>query len=207
MLDLLPAAFAEGLGLGAGLIIAIGAQNAYVLHQGLKNEQVFVVTSICVAIDASLIGLGVGGFARLIAAHAGLTETIAWIGAAFLFAYGLRAFYRALKPGVLDPAKGSRSTEGRGVVLTTLAISLLNPHVYLDTVVLIGGLAAQHPPVPRAAFALGAICASFLWFYGLGYGATRLRPLFAKPAAWRVLDIVIGCVMWTIAANLLAQQI
>ncbi len=201
-------AFFEGFGLGAGLIVAIGAQNAYVLRQGLKGEHVFAVAGICFLVDVALIALGAGGFASLIAGLPGATDIIAWVGAAFLFFYGLRAFHGALKPGTLD-ARKARNAGGslRAAALTALALSLLNPHVYLDTVVLIGGLAAQYPPGPRAAFAAGAMAASLVWFYGLGYGAGKLAPMFAKPRAWRLLDIAIGCVMWTIAAGLLWERV
>lgn len=201
-------AFLEGFGLGAGLIIAIGAQNAYVLRQGLKGEHVFAVAGLCFLVDVGLIALGAGGFASLIAAHAGATDFIAWAGAAFLFVYGLRAFHGAIKPGTLD-ARDARNAGGnlRAAALTALALSLLNPHVYLDTVVLIGGLAAQYPPGPRATFALGAMAASLVWFFGLGYGAGKLAPVFAKPRAWRLLDIAIGCVMWAIAGGLLWERI
>jgi L-lysine exporter family protein LysE/ArgO len=208
MTGMLAAAFLEGFGLGAGLIVAIGAQNAYVLRQGLKGEHVFAVAGLCFLVDVALIALGAGGFASLISKFAGATDAIAWISAAFLFLYGLRAFHGALKPGTLD-ARDARNAGGslRAAALTALALSLLNPHVYLDTVVLIGGLAAQYPPSPRAAFALGAMAASLVWFYALGYGAGRLAPVFAKPRAWRLLDIAIGCVMWTIAAGLLWERV
>lgn len=205
---MLAPAFLEGFGLGAGLIVAIGAQNAYVLRQGLKGEHVFAVAGICFLVDVALIALGAGGFASLIAALPGATDIIAWAGAAFLFVYGLRAFHGAVKPGTLE-TRDARSAGPtlRAAALTALALSLLNPHVYLDTVVLLGGLAAQYPPSPRAAFALGAMAASLVWFFGLGYGAGKLAPVFAKPLAWRLLDIAIGCVMWAIAAGLLWERI
>jgi L-lysine exporter family protein LysE/ArgO len=205
---MLALAFFEGFGLGAGLIVAIGAQNAYVLRQGLKREHVFAVAGLCFLVDVALIALGAGGFASLIAGHAGATDAIAWAGAAFLFVYGLRAFHGAIKPGRLE-ADNARATGPslRAAALTALALSLLNPHVYLDTVVLIGGLAAQYPPSPRAAFALGAMAASLVWFYGLGYGAGKLAPVFARPRAWRLLDIAIGCIMWAIALGLVWERI
>jgi L-lysine exporter family protein LysE/ArgO len=205
---MLALAFFEGFGLGAGLIVAIGAQNAYVLRQGLKREHVFAVAGLCFLVDVALIALGAGGFASLIAGHAGATDMIAWAGAAFLFVYGLRAFHGAIRPGRLE-AGNARATGPslRAAALTALALSLLNSHVYLDTVVLIGGLAAQHPPSPRAAFALGAMAASLVWFYGLGYGAGKLAPVFARPRAWRLLDIAIGCIMWAIALGLVWERI
>lgn len=205
---MLASAFLEGFGLGAGLIVAIGAQNAYVLRQGLKRQHVFAVAGLCFLVDVVLIAIGAGGFGSLLAAHAGATDIIAWAGAAFLFFYGLRAFHGAVKPGRLD-ARDARVTGPslRAAALTALALSLLNPHVYLDTVVLLGGLAAQYPPSPRAAFAFGAMVASLVWFYGLGYGAGKLAPVFAKPLAWRLLDIAIGIVMWTIAAGLVWERV
>lgn len=201
-------AASQGFALGASLIIAIGAQNAFVLRQGLRREQVLLVSSVCAVCDAVLIALGAGGFATMIAAVPALVPIAAWGGAAFLFAYGLRAFHAALRPGRLEADGQSRRPLSRGTALAaTLAVSLLNPHVYLDTVILLGSVSAQLEPAPRTAFALGAMAASAVWFYGLGLGATRLAPLFARPAAWRVLDLVIGAVMWSIAAALAWNQL
>lgn len=194
-------AFGRGLGLGAGLIIAIGAQNAFVLRQGLKKEGRFLVALLCTCCDAALIVLGAAGFGSLIVHIPWLTRAAAWAGALFLLFYGANAFYRALRPTALS---GDVSTASRtGPVGTTLALSLLNPHVYLDTVVLIGGLSAQYSFSARGWFAAGAVTASALWFFGLAYGAAYLVPLFRKPVTWRILDLVIGCVMWAIAASLL----
>ena len=194
-------AFGRGLGLGAGLIIAIGAQNAFVLRQGLKKEGRLLVALLCTGCDATLITLGAAGFGGLIAHLPWLTRAAAWLGGLFLLFYGAGAFRRALRPTAFpqDAPAASRA----GLVGTTLALSLLNPHVYLDTVVLIGGLSAQYPPSARRWFAGGAVMASALWFFGLAYGASFLIPLFHKPATWRVLDMMIGCVMWTLAASLL----
>lgn len=198
-LPLIP--FGRGLGLGAGLIIAIGAQNAFVLRQGLKKEGRLLVALLCTCCDAALIALGAAGFGGLIAHLPWLTHAAAWTGAVFLLFYGASAFQRALRPAALpsDALPASRV----GLTGTTLALSLLNPHVYLDTVVLIGGLSAQYSPSARGGFALGAITASALWFFGLAFGATFLVPLFRKPATWRVLDLMIGCIMWAIAFSLL----
>ena len=206
------AAAVEGLGLGASLIIAIGAQNAFVLRQGLRRQHVFAVASLCFLIDACLIALGAGGFASLLRASPSLPGIAAWGGAAFLTAYSLRSFYAAAKPGRLTAENGSTSKSGAGnglkaAVLTALALSLLNPHVYLDTVILLGGIAAQYAGDQRLAFALGAMLASGLWFYGLGYGAKRLAPFFASPRAWRLLDVCVGCVMAAIAIGLVASQL
>ena len=197
-----------GLGLGASLIIAIGAQNAYVLRQGLRRQHVFAVASLCFVIDGGLIALGAGGFASLLQAVPSLPDIAAWGGAAFLAAYSLRSFHAALKPGSLTAEDGSGSGHGlRAALLTTLALSLLNPHVYLDTVILLGGIAAQYVGQDRLAFALGAIAASGLWFYGLGFGARRLAPFFASPKSWRLLDAFVGCVMAAIATSLVVSQL
>ncbi len=193
-------AFGRGLGLGAGLIVAIGAQNAFVLRQGLKREGRLTVALVCTTCDAALIALGTGGFGDLIARAPWLTHLAAWTGALFLLFYGLGAFRRALRP--LAPSDDIAPTSRGSLVATTLALSLLNPHAFLDTVVLIGGLSAQYPPHPRTFFALGSVTASCLWFFSLAYGASALAPVFRRPLAWRVLDTSIGLVMWTIALGL-----
>lgn len=196
-------ALAQGLGLGGGLIIAIGAQNAYVLRQGLRHEFAVAVATVCFLCDMALIALGAGGFGSLVAAFPALTTVAAWGGAAFLAWYGFRALRSALSPGALEADGGPARVPSRGrAVLTALALSLLNPHVYLDTVVLIGGIAGQYAASERPWFAAGAMAASFLWFYGLVIGARWLAPLFRRPAAWRILDLLICAVMWSIALSL-----
>ncbi|BCS52857.1 LysE/ArgO family amino acid transporter [Geobacter sp. SVR] len=193
----------SGFGLGASLIIAIGSQNAFVLRQGLKREFVFTVCTVCFLCDAILIALGAGGFGALVASSPLLLDLACWSGAAFLVLYGVRSFHAALNPGVLAAADdGSPLNALLKVVLTTLALTLLNPHVYLDTVLLLGSLAAQYPGQARMLFAVGAMAASFVWFFGLGYGARIIEPLFRRPAAWRILDVLVGCTMWFIAGNL-----
>lgn len=199
---------AQGFLLGASLIIAIGSQNAFVLRQGLRGERVFVVCTICFLGDAVLISLGVGGFGALVSSSPLLVQTARWAGAAFLFGYGLRAFHSAFNPGILDVDSSARQKPNlTKVVATSLALTFLNPHVYLDTVLLLGSIAGQLPAGSRLLFAAGAICASFVWFYGLGYGARVLTPFFSKPAAWRAMDAAIGCVMWAIAGNLLRPML
>ena len=194
----------QGFGLGASLIIAIGAQNAFVLRQGIKKQHVFAIACVCTLCDAFLILLGVGGFGSLIASVPLLTLVATWGGAAFLLFYGLRSFRAALHPAVLNnDVEVAQPMRLRSTILTVLALSLLNPHVYLDTVVLLGSIGAHYPPSERVSFAIGAIFASFTWFFGLAYGAAWLAPLFKRPIAWRVLDAIIGCVMWAIAASLL----
>lgn len=192
----------QGFGLGAGLIIAIGAQNAFVLRQGLMRSHVFITALICALCDATLITLGIAGMGTLIARSPSLTTVARWGGAAFLLFYGARAFWSALRPGKLDANATGHATTVRGTVLTVLAFSLLNPHVYLDTVVLVGSIGARYPSEQRVMFGMGAVLASWTWFFGLAYGAAWLAPLFQRRAAWRVLDVLIGCVMWTIAASL-----
>ncbi|SAL13705.1 LysE/ArgO family amino acid transporter [Caballeronia humi] len=194
--------FLSGAGLGASLIIAIGAQNAFVLKQGLKRRHVGLVVVICASIDVLLIGLGIGGMGALISRAPFLLDVIRWAGAIFVFLYGARAFLAAWRgPGHLDASDGETQT-ALGAASTVLALSLLNPHVYLDTVVLLGGIGARYGWPRNAWFAAGAMCASIVWFTTLGYGARLLQPWFEKDVAWRVLDVIVGCVMWWIAAAL-----
>jgi L-lysine exporter family protein LysE/ArgO len=193
----------DGFLIGASLIVAIGAQNAFVLRQGLQRRFVFAVCLTCALADALLIAAGVAGLGRLVAGAPGLVAAITVAGAAFLFLYGLRAFFRAARPGAMQ-AGAEAGRAGLGATLAAcLAFTFLNPHVYLDTLLLIGGLSTRHAGAARLAYGAGAAAASFAWFFALGYGARLLAPLFARPAAWRVLDIAIGAVMWGLAAALL----
>jgi len=194
--------FISGLLLGTGLIIAIGAQNAYVLRQGLLRSHVFAITTICFLSDSILIAAGILGLGTLIQSNPDWLAIVALVGGLFLLAYGALAFRRALNPGALTPTQDSKSTLSTAV-LTTMALTWGNPHVYLDTVVLIGGLSAQYPGSERFSFGLGAIVGSGVWFYSLGFGARYLAPLFAKPMAWRILDLAIAAVMWALAWSLL----
>jgi L-lysine exporter family protein LysE/ArgO len=196
----------QGLSLGAGLIVAIGAQNAFVLRQGLKREHVLPVVLVCILCDGLLIALGAAGFGALVNAEPALLRAVGFGGAAFLVWYGLRALRSAARPGALVAAGPERLT-GRRALGTVLALTLLNPHVYLDTVVLLGGIAGRFAPGERAWFAAGAVVASTVWFVSLGYGARLLAPVFARPAAWRALDLVIAAVMLTLAAGLLAETL
>jgi L-lysine exporter family protein LysE/ArgO len=203
------ASAAAGFGLGASLIIAIGAQNAFVLRQGLRREHVLLVAATCATIDAVLIAFGAGGFGALVSGSPVITSVAAWGGAAFLFVYGLRSFRAAASPGGLEARAGDelQVTSRAAALGTTLAVSLLNPHVYLDTVVLLGSVAAQRAMPERAWFALGAMVASVGWFFSLGYGARLLAPIFARPRAWQALDVAIGIVMWWIATSLVLGQL
>ncbi|MFT4045874.1 MAG: LysE/ArgO family amino acid transporter [Solimonas sp.] len=195
--------YLQGLVLSAGLIIAIGAQNAFVLRQGLRREHVFVVATICFVSDALLIALGCAGFGTLVQAHPALIAAVRWIGAAFLIVYGARSAWAALRASSLEAAGPVAAMSRRKAIASVLALTWLNPHVYLDTVLLVGGLAGRYPATPRVAFALGATTVSALWFYGLACGAGRLAPLFRRPLTWRVLDLGIAVTMWSIAVGLL----
>lgn len=191
-----------GVGFGLSLIIAIGAQNAFVLRQGLRREHVFAVVAVCALSDVLLIAVGVGGLGSLIQAAPWLLDTMTIGGAAFLIVYGLLAARRAFRPSAIDADAAGKPTSLRTAVTTCLALTWLNPHVYLDTVILLGSVAGSHGD-DRWWFGLGAAIGSIVWFTVLGYGARALRPLFAKPTAWRVLDVLIAVVMFAIAASLL----
>lgn len=191
----------SGFLLGGSLIIAIGAQNAFILRQGLLRQHVFIVCLICAASDAALIVLGVGGLGTLVSQAPVLITAVTVGGVLFLASYALIAFRRALQP---EAMKAASSTGGslKAAVAACLAFTFLNPHVYLDTVVLLGSLSARFEGAGRIAYGAGAALASFVWFFGLGYGARLLEPVFARPAAWRVLDIIIGLVMAGLAISL-----
>jgi L-lysine exporter family protein LysE/ArgO len=197
-------AYLNGFFLGASLIIAIGAQNAFILRQGLLRQHVFILCLICALADAILIALGVAGLGTLIQSSPQLITAVTIGGAAFLFAYAFIAFRRALHPAAME-TKGKGEGSLRIAISACLAFTFLNPHVYLDTVVLLGGLSARYEGQGRFVYALGAMSASFAWFFALGYGARLLEPVFAKPAAWRVLDVVIGLVMAAIGLSLLSR--
>ncbi len=197
--------FVYGFSLGFSLILAIGAQNAFVLKQGLKSEHVFLVCFICALSDAVLIVAGVGGFHLLVARFPDVVTLARYGGAAFLLAYGLLSFRTALlTKHNLKPSESSVSSAYRAAI-TCLAFTWLNPHVYLDTVVLLGSISSQFKG-QLLEFTSGATSASFVFFFSLGYAARLLRGIFEKPRAWQVLEIVIGLIMWTIAAKLLFMQ-
>ena len=192
-----------GFTLGFSLILAIGAQNAFVLKQGLRGEHVFWVSLFCACSDAVLIMLGIAGFNAVIQKLPWLEPLMRYGGAAFLIGYGARSFWTAFRSNEgLNPADQPPQSL-RKILLICLAFTWLNPHVYLDTFGLIGSISTQYSDV--RAFGLGAVSASFLFFFSLGYGARLLRPVLAKPDAWRILDGIIGVVMWSIAASLLIQ--
>lgn len=193
--------FVSGFLIGGGLIIAIGAQNAFILRQGIRREHVFPLALICSVSDALLIALGVAGLGALIQLVPALLGGVTLFGIAFLLWYGWKAARRAMAPQAMDPGEGGPLPLGVAI-RTCLALTFLNPHVYLDTVILVGALAAPYSGLPRLAYAIGAMSASFAWFFALGYGARVLTPLFRKPASWRILDALIALVMVSIAGKL-----
>ena len=193
--------FLPGFALSLTLILAIGAQNAFVLRQGLRREYVFWVCLTCAVSDALLIAAGVAGFGALAEAVPWFETTMRYGGSAFLIWYGFQNARSAWRGGAVLEAEGAPKQSLRRAILTLLALTWLNPHVYLDTVVLLGSILAQYPD--RLQFGTGAVIASFAFFFALGYGARLLSPLFAKPRAWQVLDAIIALTMWAIAAKLL----
>ena len=205
--------FLTGFITGLGLIVAIGAQNAFVIRQGLLRRNVFAAASVCFLCDAVLIAIGIGGLGALIAESWWLTRFAAWGGAAFLIGFGLRSVWSAVRPdhkGCAEAEAEAKSAKGgsrRAVIVTALAFSLLNPHVYLDTVVLLGGIGAQFPATGRLAFLAGAVTASFVWFYAIGFGAMAFSPLFRAPIATRLLDAFVAAVMIVIALLLVTGQL
>ena len=203
-------AFINGLLTGGSLIVAIGSQNAYVLKQGLLKSHVFLVCSICAIADALLIAIGTSGLGRVVSSYPQLLYYISLFGALFLFVYGVLSFRDAIKPveNQYSSMEGKSSQEGGSssvklVVITVLALTFLNPHVYLDTVLLIGSIASPYSNEAKYYFTFGAISASFIWFFSLGYGARLLIPLFAKTLTWQILNISIAIIMWSIAWMLL----
>ena len=197
------AVFLTGLGMGLSLIVAIGAQNAFVLRQGIKGEHVLAVCLACALSDVILIVVGVTSFARVAAWLPWLDPAMRLGGAAFLVLYGIRSLVTAFRSnGSLFITTTSAARSLTATLLACLAFTWLNPHVYLDTVVLLGTISTQFPG-QQAAFIAGATTGSFAFFFALGYGAALLRPVFANPAAWRMLEILVALVMWAIAAKLL----
>ena len=193
---------------GGSLIVAIGAQNAYVLRQGVTRSHTGSVVAVCATSDVVLIAAGVAGVGTLVT-HAGwLIGAVTWFGVAFLLWYAAGSMRRAFKPTALTAGVGNADTEPRGRVLgRTAALTWLNPHVYLDTVLLIGSIAATHDPADgshdgRWLFAAGASIASIVWFTSLGYGARKLSPLLARPRAWQILELTVAATMVTVATKL-----
>ena len=198
--------FFQGIGLGGGLIIAIGAQNAFVLSQGVRRNFPLQTAFVCSLCDASLILLGISGVGALIASNPLLGQLASGLGALFLLCYGFRSFRSALKGGSLE-ATAVAIPSRRKLLLATLALTFLNPHVYLDTVVLVGSISGQMAQSERYLFGAGAMTASVLWFFSLSLGAAFLAPLFRKPSAWRGLDMLVALTMWGIALTLLWPEL
>jgi L-lysine exporter family protein LysE/ArgO len=198
-------ALIPGLLTGLSLIVAIGAQNAFVLRQGLLRKNVLIIVLICALSDAALIALGVYGLGSLISALPWLLETIRWVGVAFLFWYGSTSLKRFIKSESLQAAQANPGSLKKTVV-ATLALTFLNPHVYLDTVIFIGGIANQFGD-DKWFFAQGAMSASFIWFFSLGFGAKRASVLVSKPVVWKILDIFIAAVMYGLAITLAVSEL
>ena len=190
-----------GLVTGLSLIVAIGAQNAYVLRQGLAREHVGVVVAICTLSDIVLIVAGVTGIGTVVEQAPWVLTVVRWLGVAFLGWYGVSSLLRARRHEALRAAAGT-ATSRRSAIARAVALTWLNPHVYLDTVLLLGTVANHQGPGGRWWFALGACTASALWFSGLGHGARLAHRVLARPRAWQVLDVVIGCVMLAVAVRL-----
>jgi L-lysine exporter family protein LysE/ArgO len=195
--------YMNGLLVAAGLIIAIGAQNVFVLAQSLRREHHLPVAALCVLCDALLVAAGVFGLAALLAQNPLLLGMARWGGIAFLLWYGAKALQRAMRPQALQQAGDSGPRSRRAVLLAALAVTLLNPHVYLDTVLLIGSLGAQQPD--PGAYTLGAASASLLWFFSLALGAAWLAPWLARPATWRLLDLGVALMMFAMAYQLMGS--
>ncbi|MDK9332745.1 amino acid transporter [Propionibacterium freudenreichii] len=196
---------ATGPATSLGLIAAIGAQNAWVLRQGIRRQHIGVIVALCIASDMALISVGTLGMGALVTSAPWVITAFTWAGAAYLCWFAWRSFRSALRPQSDDALTGQGPDAGalRPIVGTTLALTWLNPHVYLDTMVMLGGLANQHPGLTRWAFAGGAMLGSALWFAALGLGARALSRPLSKPSVWRVIDAAIGVMMLAIAARLL----
>lgn len=191
-------AFFQGFGIGGGLIAAIGAQNSFVLAQGVKKQHIFVVPLLCSIIDITLIVAGTAGVGTFVSERPQIAYYASIFGALFLGVYGLKSLYSACFANILEKSV-TKIGSLRSIVLTTLALSLLNPHVYFDTIIMLGSISGQFAGGLRLFFALGACSASVLWFFALSLGGTLLEPFFRRPLSCRILDISICLVMWIIA--------
>lgn len=205
--SLASAVFLQGLALSFGLIVAIGAQNAFVLRQGLRREHVASVVMFCAVADALLITAGVMGMAQALGESRRLARWLALAGAVFLAVYGYRALQRARKPGQLKADQSGTGLSRGAVLAQAAAFTLLNPHVYLDTVLLLGSIGAQQPAALRGWFLVGASSASVLWFGLLGFGSRWLAPWFARPKAWRVLDGLIAGTMFVLSGLMVGHAL
>ena len=195
-------AYLSGLGIGAGMIIAIGSQNAFVLMQSLKQEHHMVAAGICAVLDVILIAAGVFGMGAFIQGNATLHLVASLGGAAFLFVFGLGSLRAAFSGKALAVVKSEDKKSLGRVIATTLAISLLNPHVYIDTVISLGAISTTFAPPANYVFGLGCLTISFIWFFGLAFAGKKLIPLFAKPQSWRVLHLLVCGMVWLVAVQL-----
>lgn len=193
----------KGFASSASLIVAIGAQNAFVIRQGLLQNHLFLTALLCSLIDAILITIGVLGFGQVISAYPLLIEITNYIAIAFLFAYGALSLKSAFTNKKLENERNQATQSRKKTVLLLLALSLLNPHVYLDTVILLGSIASQHSLDEQFYFAIGAISASFIWFFSISYGSRLLAPFLRNSLAWKIIDICIAFTMWGIATSLM----
>ena len=198
------APFMQGFGAGGGLIVAIGAQNAFVLSQGVRCNHHLAIALICILCDAIFITAGVAGIGGAVSANPILAQWVSWGGAGFLFVYGCGSLRSALKGGSLEASDGTVLSLG-AAILTTLAVTLLNPHFYLDTVILLGSISSRFDGENRLFFWAGAVSASTLWFICLSLGGQMLAPVFKKQISWRILDTLIWATMWMIAASLVVD--
>ena len=206
-MPLMGSVFLQGLALSLGLIVAIGAQNAFILRQGLRREHVASVVFFCAISDALLIAAGVMGMAQALEERPMLANALALAGSVFLAVYGWKALNRALQQNGLLAAEDGQGLSWASAMAQAAAFTLLNPHVYLDTVLLVGSIGAQQPAGLQAWFVAGASSASLLWFCALGFGARWLAPLFAQPRAWQVLDSLIGLTMWVLSGMLVMHLV
>lgn len=198
--------FIQGFGMGGGLIVAIGAQNAFVLTQSVKRNHHLAVAALCILCDGIFIGLGVTGVGTMVASNPSLAAMAAWGGAAFLSWYGFNSMMSAIRGGSLDESEETGKTL-RHTLMLTLAVTLLNPHFYLDTVVLMGSISGQFAVPDRYVFGVGAFTASICWFISLSLGGQMLAPVFKREITWRVLDAIICLTMWSIAGSLIMKAL
>jgi L-lysine exporter family protein LysE/ArgO len=194
--------FLEGLGLGAGLIMAIGAQNAFLLKQGIKRQHLLLCAITCVVADVFLITIGVLGFDLLTDVVPRLEKFLRWGGALFLLGYGLRSFYSVFHPHALVASMDAPPRNRLATWLTLLGFTFLNPHTYIDTMLLLGSIGSEYPVIAQRFFIMGAATASAIWFFGLTYGASALSSVFRNPRAWQVFDFFTGCLMIGLGINL-----
>lgn len=194
--------FVKGVGLGAGLIMPIGAQNSYVLNQAIKRNYHLIAASICVFFDILLMGIGVYGGGQVISSNDTLHTLITWAGILFLSGYGWMSFKMVLQQPAGDQASDTTVKSLKVVILTTLAVTLLNPHVYLDTVVILGSVGNQFSGNDKTAFTLGIMCASALWLYSLAFAGAKMSDILKRPKVRRVIDLFVALLMWGVALTL-----